>query len=98
MNPQERTNVIDDITEWKATDAELAKDSFDAEAFRSHLEELSDEELRDWWYSTVGYWLSSRRDVNDRKPATMSFDDFMEDIFITVKRGITKEQPYGCGI
>ena len=98
MNAQERTNVIDDITEWKATDAELAKDPFDPEAFRSHLEELSDEELRDWWYSTVGYWLSSRRDVNERKPATMSFDDFMEDIFISVKRGITKEQPYGCGI
>jgi hypothetical protein len=98
MNDDERDNVIDDVLDWKATEARIERESFDAESYRSELEALSDDELREWWNSTVGYWLASRQDVNERKPAHMSFDDFMDDIFITVQRGITKTKPYGCAI
>lgn len=61
----ERDRIKRDILQWRTESELTGGGSFEFDEYLDELQSCSDEELRDWWWSSVGEWLLSRSDVYD---------------------------------
>lgn len=65
LNEGQRSRIINDVANWKS-EYEMGTD-FSSEQLQEYvdeLKELSDEELKKWWASTVGEWVAHRADCD----------------------------------
>lgn len=78
--------LIQDIVNWKTEESIAFGEEFqNEEEYREMLQEMSLEELKQHWRTTVGEWLTSRSDLHgtfiERRKAGEfdgDFEDFVE--------------------
>lgn len=93
MDDKERARVIRDLTRWKAECEQTGGRDFSPEDLSEYvksMDNMSDIKLEDAWYSNVGEWVLSRRDLD----IPDDYEKWLDKQFDNIKSGENIEYGY----
>lgn len=92
----ERERVQRDILQWRTESEITGGEEFEFDEYLAELQSCSDEDLCNWWWSSVGEWVMSRSDMYDEflreKESGDNFEEFSEFVEDQFGRVVSGEE------